>query len=746
MSAVTRDHFPAEEKQAGSLPPANGLPNVSAPRPPSRAIPVLYVGTAFLGAMLGFQIQPVASSAVLPWFGGSPAVWTVCLLFFQSALFFGYFYAFRSIRDFGLRAQLLVHAVLVSAALCMPVLPSSSWKPQGDEFPEWRILWLLAAHVGLPFFVLSATGPLLQVWFLRIFPGKSPYRLYAFSNAGSFVGLVSVPFVLEVWLTLPQQAVIWYAGFVVFAALTLLCAVAALRRGRGPQLEKLPKARESRSTAAREKSRRQTETLSSVRPLWFLLAMTPVVMLAAVTNKLTMDVSPVPFLWILPLTIYLLSLVVCFSSERLAARRFWLPTCGAALLASGILMGLQDNFWVSLSLPVQFAVHLGTLTSVCMVCHGELVRLKPNVRDERGPFDRMLTDFYLVMALGGAAGGMFTAIIAPLIFPHYLEHHLGLLAAALLPLLVLRREERSQPANLRRDRITKLAVAGTVLLTLVLMIDVASTLRSSYVISRSFFGVSRVLERRLPGSRSAYAFELVHGTTRHGFQFVNPELARFPTTYYGPTSGVGIALQSHHANRSRRVGIVGLGVGTLAAYGRPGDRFDFFEIDPVVRDLAANFFRYLADCPAAVEVIPGDARLSLENGRPGLPYDLLVLDAFSSDAVPVHLLTDEAFDVYQSRLADDGIVAVHISNQNFDLRPVLNGHARRRNWSAICIADVGFDPGRMTVPTFWVLMSPQKTSLETPEIAQARTAPMNDALDWTDAHHSLFRILGRPSL
>lgn len=706
---------------------------------------MLYVGTVFLGAMLGFQIQPVASSAILPWFGGSPAVWTVCLLFFQSALFLGYYYAFRLIREFGLRTQLLIHAGLVTAALCRPVLPSSSWKPASDEYPELRILWLLAAHAGLPFFVLSATGPLLQVWFLRIFPGRSPYPLYAFSNAGSFLGLVSVPFVLEPWFTLPRQAAIWYAGFAAFCLLTMWSALAVLRRGGELQREKAWFVRESRSASAQRASRRQMETSPGVRRLWFLLAMTPVVMLAAVTNRLTMDVSPVPFLWVIPLTIYLLSLVVCFSRESLAARPFWMPTCGLFLLASGVVIGLQDNFWASVSLPLQFAVHLGTLTSVCMVCHGELVRLKPNVSDERGPFDRLLTDFYLVMALGGAAGGLFTAVIAPLIFPMYLEHHLGLLAAAVLPLMALRREGRSQPEN-QQFRIDRAAYAGALLLTGLLAIDVASTLRNSYVISRSFFGVSRVLERRHPGSNVAYAFELVHGTTRHGFQFVIPDLARFPTTYYGPKSGVGIALQSHHAKRSRRVGIVGLGVGTLAAYGRPGDRFDFFEIDPVVRNLAANFFRYLADCPAAVDVIPGDARLSLENGRSDLRYDLLVLDAFSGDAIPVHLLTEEAFDVYQSRLADDGIVAVHISNQNFDLRPVLNGHARRRNWSAKCVADVGYNPGRMTVPTFWVLMSPRKTSLETPEIAQARTAPMNDVVDWTDAHHSLFHILGRPSL
>lgn len=709
----------------------------------------LYIGTVFLGAMLVFQIQPLVSGAILPWFGGSPAVWTVCLLFFQSTLCAGYYYAFRLIRSFDIRGQLLFHAVVLAAALFSPVLPSAFWRPSGDEYPEMRILWLLMCNTGLPFLVLSATGPLLQVWFMRVFPGASPYPLYACSNAGSFVGLVLVPFVLEHRYSSIEQAAIWHGGFVIFGLFTAMCAVTALRAGMksiGSARTAVPIVRKSITSNSSVTSRRPGRTPFEQRRLWFLLAMVPTIMLAAVTNKLTTDVSPIPFLWIIPLTIYLISFVVCFSTERLSTRQFWFPVSGVLLLASGIQNCLQNNLWGFDSLVAQFVIHLGTLIAVCMVCYGELVRLKPNVVDDRDSNDNALTDFYLVISFGGAAGGLFTAIVAPLLFPFYLEHHIGLFSAALLPVMVLWREGKLRSAAGHRSAYKYVAIGGLPLLFLLLLFDIVMLQRNSYTMTRSFFGVSRVVERRAPGARAPYAFELVHGTTRHGFQFVDPVRAHFPTTYYGPTSGVGIAVQSHRANRPRRVGVVGLGVGTIAAYGRQGDDYDFYEIDPAVRDLARNFFRYLADCAASVTVVPGDARLSLENLQRSANYDLLVLDAFSSDAVPVHLLTAEAFEIYHRHLAEDGIVAVHISSQNFDLRSVLAGHARRLNWSSICIVDPVFDPVRMTVPTFWVLMSPRAGSLGSPEITRSKTAPMNDTIDWTDGKHSLFQILGHPSL
>ena len=715
----------------------------------SRMISGLFIATVFLGAMLGFQIQPLVSGAILPRFGGSPAVWTVCLLFFQSVLFAGYYYAFRLIRSFDVRVQLFVHVVLLSLAMLAPVLPSTSWRPPNDENSELRILWLLTCHTGLPYLVLCATGPLLQVWYLRAIPGASPYPLYACSNAGSILGLVTVPFVMELWYSSAEQASIWYACFATFGLLTTTCAITAVvLRAKSTADAQLGQSGllKSATSKSRSSSPPHGTTPGALRRLWFMLSMVPAIMLAAVTGKLTTDVSPVPFLWIAPLTIYLVSLVICFSFERLADRRFWIPISGFLMLASALQNCLQNNFWGFDSLPLVFSVHMGTLAAICMVCHGELVRLKPNVADGHEESDRALSEFYLVMALGGAAGGFFTAIIAPLLFSFYLEQHIGLLAAAILSAIVLRREKPSGiPVSF--GSLNEIAAYAVVpLLGSLLLFDIAMLQRNSYIITRSFFGVSRVVARRAPGANVPYAFELVHGTTRHGFQFVNPELARFPTTYYGPTSGVGIAFQSHRANQPRRVGVVGLGVGTVAAYGRSGDTYDFYEIDPVVRDLARNFFRYLSDCPATVTVIPGDARLSLEKQQQPARYDLLVLDAFSSDAVPFHLLTSEAFEIYRRHLADDGIIAVHISSQNFDLRPVLAGHAQRLNWSTRCVVDTTFNPAQMTVPTFWVMMSSRGELLESLEMSRAKDAPMINSVDWTDGKHSLFQILGRPSL
>ncbi|MBM4076985.1 MAG: hypothetical protein FJ267_15250, partial [Planctomycetes bacterium] len=305
-------------------------------------------------------------------------------------------------------------------------------------------------------------------------------------------------------------------------------------------------------------------------------------MLAAVTSKLTMDVSPVPFLWVAPLTIYLGSLVVCFSIERFAQRQLWFPVSGLFLLASGFLISQQGHFTWLTFLSVQFFIHLGTLAAVCMVCHGELIRLKPDVVNGSDLNDRTLTDFYQIMALGGAVGGLFTAVIAPLVFPFYVEYHVALLASAILPIWAVRKDVRL-PHQRRKSGLKGIvSIGGISLLCVLLLSDFVATWRNSFSISRSFFGVSRVIEHRAPGSQFAGAYELYHGTTRHGLQFTNPDLAKYPTTYYGPTSGVGLTIQSHHSERPKRIGIVGLGIGTLAAYGRHGDVYDFYEIDPVV--------------------------------------------------------------------------------------------------------------------------------------------------------------------
>ena len=697
-----------------------------------RAAKSLFAVTVFLGAGLVFQIQPLMSKLILPWFGGSPSVWTVCLLFFQALLFAGYLYAHGLVRWCGLRGQWLIQATLLAVALFSPVLPAAIWKPIGEGDPTGEILVLLAWHVGLPYLLLSATGPLLQVWFARAFPGESPYRLYALSNLGSLLGLVTYPFVVDVWLAAPQQVSLWFGGFVGYSLLCVACGWIALTR----DAEEASRRRSDGTTVADTVE----DTSRGVCLLWFGLAMVPSVLLSAVTNKLSVDISPIPFLWVVPLTLYLISLIICFSSEAWANRWVWGAASAIALLTSGLVIGLQGGSGSYGSLPFQFAIHLGTLFSLCMACHGELVRWKPSSDGATSSRGQSLTEFYLVMSAGGAAGGLFVAVIAPALFPLCVEHHLGLLAAAVLLPVAWVCEIRHGWFQLKSPWVWLCLILTLIPLTVGLTIDVVKTLKNVHLISRNFYGVLRVLEHHKETPADAY-YELAHGGTRHGLQPLNPKLARLPTTYYGLTSGVGLALSWHHADRPRRIGLVGLGVGTLATYGRTGDIYDFYEIDPAVRDLATNFFRYLRDSPATIHQIPGDARLALERREPQR-YDVLVLDAFSSDAIPIHLLTAEALDVYRRHLADDGILAVHVSNQYFNLRPVLAGHAKRLGWSVAGIADRSSDRELFTIPSMWILLSPAAASLEAGPLSRVERTTLGQPIDWTDSRHSLFEILG----
>ena len=690
-----------------------------------RAAKSLFAATVFLGAGLVFQIQPLMSKLILPWFGGSPSVWTVCLLFFQALLFAGYLYAHGLVRWCGLHGQWLIQMVLLAVALLSPVLPAAIWKPIGEGDPTGEILLLLAWHVGLPYLLLSATGPLLQVWFARAFPGESPYRLYALSNLGSLLGLVTYPFVIDVWLAAPQQVSLWYGGFVGYSLLCAMCGwIAHTQAARSP----ITSTHRSAGGASR-----------GVGLLWFGLAMVPSVLLAAVTNTLSVDVSPIPFLWVLPLTLYLISLIICFGKESWANRWLWGLASVVLLLASGVVIATQHSSGAFRSLPFQFAVHLGTLFSLCMACHGELVRWKPSSNGTVSSRGQSLTQFYLVMSAGGAAGGLFVAEIAPALFPLCVEHHLGLLAAALLLPVAWMCDPNAGWFRVRSAWVWLGLVSTVSALTIGLTMDVVTTLKNVRSISRNFYGVLRVIERNR-GTSSAH-LELAHGGTKHGLQLLDPKLARLPTTYYGLTSGVGRALSWHHADRPRRVGLVGLGVGTLATYGRKGDDYDFYEIDPAVRELATHDFHYLRDTPATVHLIPGDARLSLERLDPQ-KYDVLVLDAFSSDAIPIHLLTAEAFEVYRRHLAPDGILAVHVSNRFFNLRPVVAGQAQRLGWSAVGVADQTGDPELFTVASLWILLSPAAASLEAGGLGQIERTNLGQPIHWTDARHSLFEVLG----
>ena len=697
------------------------------PTSPNQTGRTLFAITVFLSAALLFEVQPLMSKLILPWFGGSPSVWTVCLLFFQGLLFLGYLLAHTIIQWLSPRGQWMLQTVLLILALLSPILPSEAWKPIAEANQTLQILGLLCWHIGLPYLLLCATGPLVQVWFSRACPGASPYPLYALSNVGSLLGLLAYPFVVDVWFSSQQQAQMWYALFTLYVALCVTCGWRASRSAGDS------------GTIPHDLAVAETRASREAILLWFSLSMLPSLLLSAVTTKLSVDVSPVPFLWVAPLTLYLVSLIICFSREAWAGRWIWGIVTAILLVISGYLIGQQKGMASYGSLPVEFCVHLGTFFAICMVCHGEMVRLKPHSPSQGNGSGGVLTEFYLVTAAGGAAGGLFVAVIAPALFSMFLEHHLGLILAAIMPPLIW---IGTSPQGWR-DRSLRVIWLGMILVVVPLGIgiyrDISATLRNVHLISRNFYGVIRVVERG-QGNPNGSFFEEVHGGTRHGLQLLRPELARLPTTYYGATSGVARELQTHHADRPRRIGVIGLGVGTLATYGRRGDVIDFYEIDTTVLELARDFFRYVSDSEADVTLIPGDARLSLEH-EPPKNYDVLVLDAFSSDAVPIHLLTSEAFDIYRKHLAPDGVIATHISSQYFNLSPVLAAQTERFHWQAVEITDRLARPEQLTLPSRWVLMSPALSAIEKVALSDGATRNLGTPQLWTDSRHNLYEML-----
>jgi hypothetical protein len=681
-----------------------------------RVLPLLFAAAIFVSAFLLFQIQPLISKCILPWFGGTPNVWTTCLLFFQTVLFGGYLYAHLLSTRLRPAAQALLHLTLLAIAIAvLNILPGDHWKPDGSSHPVVEILTMLAATVGLPYFLLSATGPLLQSWFSRALPGRSPYRLYALSNAGSLLALVSYPFLFEPLLRMPDQSSWWSAGFMAFAILCGLCAwrMTAL----GPT--DAPSAGAATSTAP-------TAHQGGAPWQWFSLAMIASVLLLATTNQVCLDVAVVPFLWVVPLGLYLLTFILCFDSDRWYSRALYGPAGAfAAVLTTFLMVQNADT-----SLLVQVLVSFSALFLCCMVCHGELVRLKPE--------PRRLTLFYLTISAGGAAGGLFVGVIAPLVFPMYLEMHLALAVSCGLTLWVYLHDKRDRLGEWPRG--FRPAAAFIVLaIVATLHVHAGTTLRGSTDIRRNFYGVLRV-EDQLAEDPDQHTLNMRYGRILHGVQFAAADKRRIATTYYGPHSGVGVTLAELQSRRpALRIGVIGLGVGTLAAYGRNGDLIRFYEINDDVIRLADERFTFLADSPAQVEVIPGDARLSLEREVPQ-QYDLLVLDAFSGDAVPAHLLTREAMTVYARHLAPGGALAIHISNLHFDLRPVTAAMVEQADLSHRVLLCRG-DNATGQTPSRWLVATTDPSLLDAEPLAGIAEPATDRRILWTDDFSNLFEIL-----
>jgi hypothetical protein len=672
---------------------------------------LLYAATIFLSAFLLFLVQPVIAKQILPWFGGAASVWATCLVFFQTTLLFGYAYADWTTRVFKPRTQVVLHVVLLLVSLALlPIIPDVYWKPGADEAsgPAVSILLLLGATIGLQYFLLSTTSPLVQVWFWRRFHHVVPYRLFALSNFASLLALLSYPVAIEPVLTLVQQSVSWSVAYGAFA---VLCAVTAIVTVRRSSMEPdVPAARADQTPPP----------TVSARALWIALSAIGSCLLLAVTNHLTQNIASIPFLWVVPLSIYLVTFILCFDHPRWYVRFLFLS--GAA-----VMLPLMAWFSDSLDLWVAAPLYTGGLFVCCMVCHGELYRMRP------GP--KHLTTFYLMIAVGGALGALLIGIGAPSLLRGYYELGITLVAAALL----FAWRMRAAP--------WWIAGAGVVVCVATLSFTVQNVREyrtDARVMVRNFYGVVRTRDFTDPVAFRA----MYHGSINHGGQLLDASHRRYPSTYFSRTSGYGRVFASLPAG-PRKVGVIGLGAGALAVYARKGDVFRFYEIDPQVAAVATTEFSFLKDAPAQMDIVLGDGRLSLER-EPPQNYDVLAIDAFSGDSIPMHLITREAMAVYVRHLKPDGVIVFQATNRFVDIGPVVERLAAEIGFSAVLVSDQP-DSGYEAKHEYWnsstdqIIVTRNKALLAA-EPVKAAAQPLEARPDfrvWTDDFYNLLQVLKR---
>ncbi|MEI8266677.1 MAG: fused MFS/spermidine synthase [Betaproteobacteria bacterium] len=689
-----------------------------------------YALVIFISAFLIFLVQPLIAKQILPWFGGSAAVWATCLLFFQTALLAGYAYADAVTRWLSLKRQVMLHmALLTLAALTMPILVSEAWRPVGTEEPISRILLLLAATIGLPYFLLATTTPLVGAWYSRRFHAAAPYRLFALSNFASLLALLGFPFLIEPMMGNRQVSWAWSGLFVVFA---LLCAALAWRTLKastasvgqaagqvGPGDESAPGNTSGAGAAA---SAGAGEGAAAGPLTWTLLSAVGSAMLLGVTSHLTQNISSAPLLWVIPLALYLVTFIISFDHPRWYLRGLVLPLAGISL---PLMAWLSD----SLALKQVTPVYALGLFFVCMACHGELARLKPE--------PRRLTAFYLCMSVGGALGSLFMAVLAPLVFKGYFELYAALvvagMAAWLLPL----------PAWASSRRLVlRAAVGAVVLCTGALSVQGVKTyVEAVRFMDRDFYGVVRTRDSDVGGEPFR---NLIHGAIAHGGQLLREDLRMAPSSYFGPTSGYGRVFASLPPG-PRKVGVIGLGAGALAAYAKPGDDWVFYEISPAVVQAALQEFTFLPKFPGRHEVVVGDGRLALEREAPR-QYDVLAMDAFAGDSIPTHLITREAMAAYLKHLKPDGVLVFQATNRFVNLMPVLHNLAQAFGMQAVLISD---SPPTATGADYWlsstdqVIVTRNAALLQSPAIREVALPLQADPglPVFTDDYVNLVRIL-----
>jgi hypothetical protein len=697
---------PAEEKR-GKTPRSARRGGQPAPAAVSlKAHALSYALALFLGSTLLFLLEPIAAKRLVPLLGGSAAVWTACLVFFQTALMLGYYGAHLLVTRTALRTQVMVYVGLLALSVVQLVRAVDPGLSANAERPVVSVLWLLTRLIGLPFLTLSATSPLLQAWFARTARGErgDAYRLFAVSNLGSIVALLVYPWLIEPHLALRAQTIL------VAIALALLAIVAGV----------IGTAVRNANDDARAAATADAASVPpATRVLWVALAACASLLLAATTNHISQNVVALPLVWIVPLVAYLLSFVVAFSTLR------WLPrwlVAGLAIVGLILSADLLDRGVLDYPVILATETFCVSLFFLCLFLHRELYL--------RRPAPRHLTSFYFHVAAGGALGAVLVGIVAPVVSPGNYDLAIGLLLTTVLGLVV------AWPGS-RVMRVVWIALiaTGIVLVTTQVQTDrVAAIVRV-----RNFYGTVRVTHAHEPGKADVRS--LYHGVIVHGREIFRDDLRRQPYTYYAHTSGLGLALDQCCRNRPRRIGVIGLGAGTIAVYGNPGDTIRFYEINRPVVDIALKYFTYLGDSPAFMQIVPGDARVSL-TGEPPQRYDVLVVDAFSGDAIPAHLLTVQALEVYRRHLARGGIIAYHVSNDFLALSPVVEQLARNAGMTAVRVIDPG-DPARFTFDSEWVLVTANTEFLANPAVVRARqTVDVPPGLRvWTDDYSSLFPLI-----
>lgn len=678
-----------------------------------------FLFTIFLSAFLLFQIQPLIAKQILPHFGGGAAIWTACMLFFQGLLFVGYLYAHILTKLRSVKVQAYIHLGLVIA--CWFVLPMTlshveQYKDVFVQSPLAGVMLLLASSVGLPYFLLATTGPLLQRWLSVIELEKLPYKLYSLSNIGSLLALVSFPFIFEPLLTIKQQSDYWSLLFVLFTGFLLLLCF------------KVSKQNLMMSTGQKDQTEFTAFALTSKAALWILLASIGVVLLISTTNAMTQNLPPVPFLWVMPLCLYLLSFIVCFHSPHWYVRWYFLVFFAIAALV-GLLMYFIGS---QLDIVSQIFIYAVIMFSGCMICHGELAKGQPKVE--------LLTFYYLMIALGGFLGSLFVTFVAPYVFLQFSEYPIALVAVFILMAISAMKESSNQKALIFT------AITVFILLSATFIYLNQAFVKTNIYSERNFYGIISVKDVNVNGQIER---RLIDGTTSHGTQSLAADKSMIPLSYYRKNTGVGMALTVlQKQTRGINVGVVGLGAGTLAAYGRPQDKFHFYELNPSVIKAANNYFTYLSLSPATIAITQGDARVSLKNQlaeESNAGFDLLVIDAFSGDAVPQHLLTIEAFELYFRHLKPNGVLAVHVSNSHLDLVKLVKGSAAKLAKPARYFFTEAGDKYQNDAQ--WLLLANTPASLEHHLYQVYSQRDVNSAqqaengIFWTDEYSNLLSIL-----